>query len=137
MLLKSMRKMFSVATLLLTIALVLFLWFWAKEKLIQAIVILAIADFFTGIVKGYAKKELNSEICFKGICKKFYMFAIILTSETLEYYYNVPVFKVVVSFYIANEALSLFENCGEYIPIPDTLKDRFTQIRGGIKIENK
>ena len=128
---KNLRKLFSVTTLILTMFLVVLLWFWTSEKLVKAIAILAVADFITGIVKYYNRKELNSEKMFKGICKKFYMFVIILLSETLEFYYNIPVFKITVSFYAANESLSILENCAEYIPIPDTLKERLEQVRGG------
>ena len=127
---RNLRKLFSVATLFLTILLIGLLWFWTNENLVKAIAILAVSDFITGIVKYYNRKELNSEKMFKGICKKFYMFVIILLSETLEYYYNMPIFKVTVSFYAANESLSILENCADYIPIPERLKESLEQIRG-------
>lgn len=134
---KNSRKLFSATTLVLTIILIALLWLWTNEILIKAIALLAVSDFITGIAKYYNRKELNSEKMFKGICKKFYMFVIILLAETLEFYCGIPIFKITVSFYISNESLSILENCADYIPIPKKIKSSLEQIREVNKNENK
>ena len=41
----------------------------------------------------------------------------------------IPLREIVIMFYIANEGISLLENAGEFIPLPQKLKDVLIQLR--------
>ena len=43
---------------------------------------------------------------------------------------QLPLREVVITFFVANEGLSLLENVSPYLPIPSKLKDALLQLRG-------
>lgn len=95
------------------------------DGLLYALVFLIIADYITGIMCAVIKKELSSNIGFKGIFKKIcifilvgigYILDILLLNETNVFH------TVIIIFYIANECISILENAAFLgLPIPDNL----------------
>ena len=89
-----------------------------------ALVTLIILDYATGLAKAYIKSELSSKIGFKGIIKKLMYFAIVAVAVCAD---NITgaggiLRTAVIGFLIANEALSILENCGEAnLPVPKIL----------------
>lgn len=101
------------------------------DKWLAALVIFVCLDFSTGIIKGVFQRRLASEICFKGIVKKVFLFLVVAMGVVLQGLIDdaLPLRDMVVCFYIANEGISVLENIAEFIPLPAKLKDILLQIR--------
>lgn len=103
------------------------------DGLLITLVILAVADYITGIVSACVNKMLSSRVGFLGIAKKLFMFALVGVANLVDV--NVlggsSVLRgAVICFYIANEALSIIENAGELgLPIPVKLKRLMDQLK--------
>lgn len=111
---------------------VAYLWgVW--DALIIALVVCAALDYITGVLKALCKKELSSEIGFKGLAKKVFMFAIVALANIIDCVIpatNGAIRSAVMLFYIANEALSIMENAGEMgIPIPKILQSAIKSLK--------
>lgn len=101
------------------------------DVMLKTIVLLAVADYFTGLIKGIYNKELSSEVGYKGLLKKILMFIVIAVAYEIQKFLNhaVALREIVITFYVCNEAISLLENAAEFIPIPDKLKEVLIQLR--------
>lgn len=102
------------------------------DVLIFLIIVMTI-DYLTGVIKGYSLKSLSSSTGFKGILKKVLMLFIIIICVQMDKLIGVkePLFRTMICWYfIGNECISIFENCGEMgIKIPQKLKEALEQIR--------
>ena len=94
------------------------------DKGIEALLVLVIIDYLTGIFSAIMKGELSSKVGLKGICKKFFMFAIIAMAVQVESFIGQPesIHNLVVWFFVGNEAISIVENIDDYIELPPWLK---------------
>ena len=108
-------------------------FFWGGlDNLFIALLVFAAVDYATGVLAAIIKKKLNSQICFKGIAKKVFMFLIVGIANIVDVRLiqtGSGVRTATILFYIANEGVSLLENaarCG--LPIPKRLKDILTQL---------
>ena len=101
------------------------------DMLLKAIVILVVLDYITGLLKAIYNKSLSSEIGFKGLIRKIIIFVVIATAYVIQGIVGdaIPLREITILFFIANESLSLLENAGEFVPIPDKLKDTLIQLR--------
>ena len=94
--------------------------------LLVALFVSIVLDYATGIIKAGIKKELASEIGFKGILKKMLILMVVALAHLIdncvgsgETWRNIA-----IVFYICNEGLSILENiiaCG--VPIPEKIKN--------------
>jgi toxin secretion/phage lysis holin len=98
----------------------------------QVLVTLTIMDYITGLLKGYVNNSLSSATGFKGLTKKCLILIILIVAVSLDRLIGQGTWvtrTVVCWFYIANEGLSIIENCGELgLPIPQKLKDALQQL---------
>lgn len=108
-------------------------FFWGGlDNLFIALLVFAAVDYATGVLAAIIKKRLNSQIGFKGIAKKVFMFLIVGIANIVDVRLiqtGSGVRTATILFYIANEGVSLLENaarCG--LPIPKRLKDILTQL---------
>ena len=108
-------------------------FFWGGlDNLFIALLVFAAVDYATGVLAAIIKKKLNSQIGFKGIAKKVFMFLIVGIANIVDVRLiqtGSGVRTATILFYIANEGVSLLENparCG--LPIPKRLKDILTQL---------
>lgn len=103
------------------------------DSIIQILAILMVADYITGISKGYKNKELASSVGFKGLLKKSAIFIVIILAHQLDLVVNadVPIFRTMcVYFYIANEGISITENLAVLgVPLPKFLTDVLNKIK--------
>lgn len=108
---------------------------------IRILVLFIVMDYCTGIIRGYVNKELSSDVGLKGIARKAVIFIVLIIAVALDRLMNTGswVFRTLVCyFYIANEGLSLVENCGALgLPIPPKIKDALAQLKDGEKKEIK
>ena len=98
-----------------------------------------VLDYLTGVIRGYINKELSSDVGLRGIARKAVIFIVLIVAVALDRLLSTGnwVFRTLVCyFYIANEGLSLIENCGSLgLPIPDKLKEALAQLKDGEKKE--
>lgn len=102
-----------------------------NDILLKTIIILVVLDYITGIIKAVYLKQMSSQIGFKGILKKVMIFILICFSFLIQTFLkdSIPLREIVITFFIANEGISLLENASIIIPIPQKLKDVLLQIR--------
>lgn len=104
---------------------------------LQILVLFVVLDYSTGMLRGIANKELSSNAGFKGIAKKSVIFIVLIVGVSLDRLLNTGqwVFRSLICyFYIANEGISILENCGALgLPLPDKLKDTLIQLKDGNK----
>ena len=99
--------------------------FGGWDILLKTVLILTVLDYITGIVKSVVNHNLSSYISFKGIAKKVMMYAVIAAAVVIGRLMNdsIPLREVIITFFIANEGISLLENAAEFVEIPEGLKD--------------
>lgn len=105
--------------------------FGGWDAMLYTILLFAVLDYFTGLLKAYYKKQLSSEIGFKGIIKKIMVFVVVAVAYNVQRMTGnaIPLREIVIVFFICNEALSILENAAEFINIPQQLKDVLLQLR--------
>lgn len=100
------------------------------DSLIEVLVYLMCIDYFTGILKALYLKKLSSNVGYKGIIKKVIMLSIVSVAVLCEKMGIPAVREIVITFFCANEGISILENAAETgINLPDKLKDSLLQIR--------
>lgn len=113
-------------------------WLFGTWNTALAVLILfMVLDYATGVIRGYVNKELSSDIGLHGIARKAVIFVVLIVAVALDRLLNTGnwMFRTLVCyFYIANEGLSLIENCASLgLPIPDKLKQALVQLKDGEK----
>ena len=107
---------------------------WGQlNGLLLALIAFMVLDYITGLSVAWIKKELSSEIGFKGIAKKVFILILVGVGNILDVY----VFKLdgvcrsaVIGFYIANEGISILENAAALgLPLPKKLIDVLKQLK--------
>lgn len=109
-------------------------WFIGDlDGAVKLLVVMAVIDQISGLLKAGVLRKWNSEAGFNGIAKKVFMFMLVGIANIIdnELLGKSEVLRDAVSFfYIANEGLSIIENaidCGA--PVPEELKERFLSWR--------
>lgn len=122
-----------------TVATVLTWLIGAWDTALIVLVLFMALDYITGVVRAYINKSLSSSVGLIGIARKSLIFIVLIVSVLLDRLLNseIWVFRTLVAyFYIANEGISLLENCvGLGLPIPERLKDALEQLKEGNKKE--
>lgn len=102
------------------------------DGILKLLVVFAILDQITGLLKAAILGKWSSEVGFNGIARKICMFimvgmANVVDKEMLSRFGHFDILRDTVSmFYLANEGLSIIENAIELgVPVPDSLKERF------------
>ena len=129
---------FEIKTISSFVATALFYLFGGFDVALQAMVVMVVIDYITGVAKGYIKNDLNSEIGFKGIVKKISMFALVAVAVIADRAAGDTglIRNMVIWFLVANEAISILENLAAMdIVVPDFLKERLEQLKGSNKKE--
>lgn len=105
--------------------------FGGFDVLVITLLFMTILDYITGVLDAYMQKELSSEIGFKGIVKKVMIYIVVVCAVLLDKMLGgqLPLREIVITFFVANEGLSLIENVSPYLPIPERLKDALLQLR--------
>lgn len=117
-----------------------FTWLFGDWNIALIVLVGFIAlDYLVGVIKAFVLKQVSSEIGAKGIAKKGLIFVVLIASVFLDRLINEGtwIFRTMVCyFYIANEGISLLENCACLgLPIPEPLKNALLQLKEGGKKE--
>ena len=106
-----------------------------KDKMIVCLLIFMIIDYISGIVKSIIKAETNSKKGFQGFLKKILMLCIVVIAYRLDIILSLDNLQyncrfVTLSFYIANEGLSILENAiNSGLPVPEQLREVLEQCK--------
>jgi toxin secretion/phage lysis holin len=101
------------------------------DMVLRVLVLFVALDYITGVAAAWAEKQLSSEIGARGILKKVLLFVIVALAYQLDKAIGQEVFRsLAIWFYMANEALSIIENCGRAgVPIPAFLRTALEQLK--------
>ena len=107
--------------------------FGAWDIALMVLVCFMVLDYLTGLIKAYLTKKLSSNIGLHGIARKSVILIVLIMSVMLDRILNSGtwVFRTLVCyFYIANEGLSILENCSVIgLPIPDRIQEALEQLK--------
>lgn len=108
-------------------------WFLGGfDGFLYALVVFVVMDYFTGVLAAGVRKELSSEVGFKGIAKKVCVFVLVGIAnivDTQVIHDGAAVRTAVIFFYLANEGISILENSAVIgLPVPEKLKEMLLQL---------
>ena len=107
--------------------------FGAWDIALMVLVCFMVLDYLTGLIKAYLTKKLSSNIGLHGIARKSVILIVLIMSVMLDRILNSGtwVFRTLVCyFYIANEGLSILENCSVIgLPIPSKIQEALEQLK--------
>ena len=107
--------------------------FGAWDIALMVLVCFMVLDYLTGLIKAYITKKLSSNVGLHGIARKSVILIVLIMSVMLDRILNSGtwVFRTLVCyFYIANEGLSILENCSVIgLPIPSKLQEALDQLK--------
>lgn len=92
------------------------------DSMIYALIALCIVDYITGIFTAFKTGQWDSSTGFRGILKKFVIFAVVALCNTIDTAMNMHILRqMAICAYALNEAGSIIENVdragyGQYIP---------------------
>lgn len=109
-------------------------FFGDMDGLLIALISFVCLDYITGIIVGAARHKLNSQVGFKGICKKALILIIVAEAHIIDAYVlggSKAVFRsAACGLFIANEGLSIMENAGKLgLPLPKKIRSFLEQLR--------
>ena len=100
---------------------------------LQVLLVLITLDYITGLIKGVVHQNLSSEVGRKGLFRKGSIFVILILAVLLDRLLenDTWLFRTVVCyFYIANEGISIIENCASSgLPIPKKIINTLEQLK--------
>lgn len=109
-----------------------FLWGRA-DGLLHALIAFMAIDYITGVIVAVVRKELSSEVGFKGIAKKVLIMALVAVGHIIDVHVlggGAVCRSAVIGFYLANEGISILENAGELgLPLPKKLVAVLKQLK--------
>jgi len=109
-----------------------FLWGGWSASLKTLLLFVAI-DYLTGFLAAGKEGKLSSRVGFQGIAMKVGIFAIVAVAHQVDVMLgDGHIFRDgTVTFYVANEALSIIENAGRLgLPIPPRIQQAVEILRG-------
>lgn len=83
---------------------------------------LNILDVVTGFIRAVTNKDVSSKKMKRGAISKLMIWIVVFISLMVSNYLDTDLASYVIGYYIVMEIISIFENAGEYIPIPEKLK---------------
>ena len=101
------------------------------DMLISCLLTMTVIDYITGITAAWIKCELSSHVGFNGIIKKICIFLAVAVAHSVSEITGIDGLRdVTVSFYIANEGISILENLGRIgVPLPKKLVEVLMQLK--------
>lgn len=109
--------------------------FGAWDTALGILILFMVLDYITGLIKGYVTKELSSNIGLHGLARKSIILIVLIVAVALDRLLENGnwLFRTLVAyFYIANEGLSILENCAKLgLPVPQKVLDALAQLKEG------
>ena len=107
--------------------------FGGADNWLLGLVVLVIADYISGVIAAYIRKELNSKRGYAGILKKVLLFCVVAVANIVDNATDAGgvLRSAAIGFLMANEGVSVLENsarCG--IKLPKKLMAALEQLCG-------
>lgn len=121
------------------IASVLTFVFGGADWWLLALLVLVVIDYISGIIAAIIEKKLSSRKGLTGILKKCMFFLVVAVSHIIDHAIggDGALRSLVIGFLIANEGISILENCGRCgLPVPKKLMDILEQLKSGGNAED-
>lgn len=83
-------------------------------------------DILTGLIRAVHDKELKSSKLRDGAVNKAMIWCVVIASYFASSYVGFDLTKVTLGYYIIMELVSIVENAGKFIPVPEELKKYLT-----------
>lgn len=101
------------------------------DVLFLCLTALIVIDYISGVLAAICLGQLSSKTGFLGIIKKICIYFCVAVATVLGNISGVDgVRDLAVSFYIANEGISILENLGKIgVPMPEKLKSILIQLK--------
>lgn len=103
------------------------------DGFLYTLIAMVTVDYITGVMSAVVTKTLSSSKGYKGIFHKIVIFALVGIGNMLDVHIlkNGSVIRTaVVFYYIANEGISILENCTEIgLPVPKKLREVLMQLK--------
>ena len=108
-------------------------WFLGGfDGFLYALIVFVVMDYLTGVLAAGVRKELSSEVGFKGIAKKVCIFVLVGIANIVDsqvIHDGAAIRTAVIFFYLANEGISILENSTVIgLPVPQKLKEMLQQL---------
>ena len=105
--------------------------FGSFDIMIKTLLVFIVIDYITGIFVAVTNKKISSSLGFKGILGKITIFCLIALATSLDNILHTNAIRLlVISFYIANEGISILENTAKLnVPYPKKLKDVLEELK--------
>lgn len=108
--------------------------FGELDGLMVALIAFICLDYVTGLVVGAVRHRLSSHTSFVGLVKKALILVIVAVAHIVDTQIlggqNSVFRSAACCLYIANEGLSILENCGKLgVPYPKKLRDILEQLK--------
>ena len=100
---------------------------------LKCLLILIVADYFTGVSKAYYNNYLSSYRGLKGVLKKLNILAMVVVANSIDNLLGeTGGIRTLTIYYICcNEGLSILENLSAMnIIVPEWLKEKLVQVKG-------
>lgn len=107
--------------------------FGQADGWLMTLLAFVVIDYISGVVSAYLHHKLSSKVGFQGILKKVMYFFVVAVAHCIDVATGAGgvLQNLTVGFLIANEGISILENCAKCgIPIPDKLLRALAQIKG-------
>lgn len=114
----------------------LMLLFGDFNTVFKVLLVLMILDYATGLLKAIHNKKVDSRIGLKGITKKIMIICVIALANMIDIIIKANgmtidyIRDLTIMFYSVNETISILENVGEFIEIPDYIRKVLAQLNG-------
>ena len=113
------------------------------DSMIYALIALCIVDYITGMFTAFKTGQWDSSTGFRGILKKFIIFAVVALCNCIDTAMNMHILRqMAICAYALNEAGSIIENIdragyGQYIP--DVIRNALARLneqaeKGSLKV---
>lgn len=103
------------------------------DGFLYTLIVMVSVDYLTGVMSAVVTKTLSSSKGYKGIFHKIVIFALVGIGNMLDVHIlkNGSLIRTaVVFYYIANEGISILENCTEIgLPVPKKLREVLMQLK--------
>ena len=95
--------------------------------------VMMLTDFLTGLMCGAYNHSLSSDVCIKGLMKKFMIFVYVMIGHHIDVLMGVNYVRIAVCYmYAVGEVLSIIENGVTLgLPVPEPIKKALDVINGG------
>lgn len=96
----------------------------ANQTAIIVLGVMIVLDVVSGLIKAVIAKDLKSSVMREGLLKKLLELIVVIVAFACDILLGVKyIGNIVVVAFVGMEGLSVIENAGEYIPLPEGLKN--------------